>query len=252
MNTHPAHRLSRAPRAAARSLPPVFPHNTGERADDMSNVPAAAEAAEFLHKHGELTYSAAWRAMAKLTENGFRIQRPAPAVPDDVSKIVAELARLKDGYSKIEAAGLGGYLTPGLVAEITRAALSHPDKEPTADAILRLLEAHTAEQTAPSAAPVAEPVVWSGVENAPYDTPLTVLAGGMTFAAILRRDASLNEEGESCDQWQAVVEGEHPPCWTDGACWESNEDGIPCLWPEAFMPLTKPADFRTAVKGSRT
>lgn len=121
-----------------------------------------------------------------------------------------------------------------------------------ADAILRLLEAHTAEQTAPSAAPVAEPVVWSGVENAPYDTPLTVLAGGMTFAAILRRDASLNEEGESCDQWQAVVEGEHPPCWTDGACWESNEDGIPCLWPEAFMPLTKPADFRTAVKGSRT
>ena len=90
---------------------------------------------------------------------------------------------------------------------------------------------------------------WSGVENAPYDTPLTVLAGGMTFAAILRRDASLNEDGESCDQWQAVVEGEHPPCWTDGACWESNEDGIPCLWPEAFMPLTKPADFLTATKG---
>lgn len=115
-----------------------------------------------------------------------------------------------------------------------------------ARAMLEILDAHTAAQPAPDA--VAE-AAWSGVENAPYDTPLTVLAGGMTFAAILRRDASLNEDGESCDQWQAVVEGEHPPCWTDGACWESNEDGIPCLWPEAFMPLTKPADFRTAAKG---
>lgn len=38
----------------------------------------------------------------------------------------AELARLREGYSKIQEAGLGGYLTPELVAQITRAALTQP------------------------------------------------------------------------------------------------------------------------------
>ena len=43
-----------------------------------------------------------------------------------VATLSAEVAQLREGFKKIEAAGLGGYLTPELVADITRAALSQP------------------------------------------------------------------------------------------------------------------------------
>lgn len=45
---------------------------------------------------------------------------------DALEAQAAELARLREGYSKIQEAGLGGYLTPELVAQITRAALTQP------------------------------------------------------------------------------------------------------------------------------
>lgn len=154
-------------------------------------------------------------------------EQPAPeAAPTDNTALLAEVKRLRPHYQS------------GTSTDIARRQL------------LDHFEAFAIRDAQPAPDAVAE-AAWSGVENAPYDTPLTVLAGGMTFAAILRRDASLNEDGESCDQWQAVVEGEHPPCWTDGACWESNEDGISCLWPEAFMPLTHPGDLLSIAKGPR-
>ena len=40
--------------------------------------------------------------------------------------LAAEVLQLREAFGKIEAAGLGGYLTPELVADITRAALSTP------------------------------------------------------------------------------------------------------------------------------
>lgn len=84
------------------------------------------------------------------------------------------------------------------------------------------------------------------ISTAPYDTPVDVKVGGMTFGAILRRGASVNSDGEDCDQWQATVEGEHPPCWTDGACWESNSYGAPSLQPEAFQTLASPQEVAPA------
>ena len=40
--------------------------------------------------------------------------------------LAAEVLQLRKDFGKIEAAGLGGYLTPELVADITRAAISQP------------------------------------------------------------------------------------------------------------------------------
>ena len=77
---------------------------------------------------------------------------------------------------------------------------------------------------------------WQPIETAPFDEVVRVKAGEMTFLAALRPDASIDQDDETCAQWQAENEGEHPPCWSGGACWGSNEDGIPSLQPTAWQP----------------
>ncbi|WP_174804399.1 hypothetical protein [Martelella limonii] len=79
---------------------------------------------------------------------------------------------------------------------------------------------------------------WRPIETAPYKTVVRVKVGNsMTFEARLMPDASLNSGGKSCDQWQAVHEGEHPEDWSDGACWESNADEMPSSQPTAWRPI---------------
>ncbi len=77
---------------------------------------------------------------------------------------------------------------------------------------------------------------WQSIETAPYQMPVEVRVGHMTMAATLEPNASEDEHG-SCDQWQAVHEGEHPPCWSEGACWASNIDEIESLQPSAWRHL---------------
>jgi hypothetical protein len=88
------------------------------------------------------------------------------------------------------------------------------------------------------AVPAASEVGWQPIESAPYDTPVRVkLGNSMAIVARLMPDASMNDEGKPCDQWQAQYEGEHPECWTDGACWESNADGLCSMQPRAWTAL---------------
>lgn len=76
---------------------------------------------------------------------------------------------------------------------------------------------------------------WQPIESAPYDLAVEVKVGeGMTFIAALARNASMNSDEQPCDQWQAVHEGEHPPCWSEGACWSSNVDDVTSLQPTAW------------------
>lgn len=82
--------------------------------------------------------------------------------------------------------------------------------------------------------------MWQPIDTAPYNVDLTIRAGSMTFKAMLCPDVSMNEHGEHCDQWQATIEGQHPPCWSDGCCWESNEDEIMSLQPDAWMSTSYP------------
>lgn len=79
---------------------------------------------------------------------------------------------------------------------------------------------------------------WQPIETAPYLEHVRVKVGAMTFLAVLLPGASLSDLETPCDQWQAVNEGEHPPCWSGGACWESNEDECQSLQPEAWEPIT--------------
>ena len=81
---------------------------------------------------------------------------------------------------------------------------------------------------------------WRPINTAPIDTPIRVKVGEMTFLARLLPDASMTSDERSCDQWQAEREGEHPPCWSGGACWESNEDEVMSL---------QPTQWRAALNG---
>lgn len=94
-----------------------------------------------------------------------------------------------------------------------------------------------------SSAPVTgerEQIVgWLGIASAPYDVPVCVKAGSMTFLARLIGNEAMTTEGQPCDQWHAEIEGEHPPCWSGGACWTSNENEDLSLQPTHWC-LPKP------------
>lgn len=77
-------------------------------------------------------------------------------------------------------------------------------------------------------------IYWNPVDTAPYGTPVQVKVGHMVFLARLEREASENSKGDACDQWQAVYDGEHPPCWSEGACWAINADGDASLQPTGW------------------
>ena len=78
---------------------------------------------------------------------------------------------------------------------------------------------------------------WRGTGTAPFNTPVEIKAGSMTFLARLLHETSMDEDMRPCDQWVAKNHGEHPPCWTDGACWSSNENDDRSLQPEAWRHI---------------
>lgn len=47
----------------------------------------------------------------------------------------------------------------------------------------------------------------------------------------------VDEHGEDCGGWSFVSAQEPPDDWTDGVCWESNEDGKPSTKPTHWKPL---------------
>lgn len=63
----------------------------------------------------------------------------------------------------------------------------------------------------------------------------------MVIVARLVPGAAMTTEEQSCDQWQAEYDGEHPECWTGGACWESNADEVMSLQPTGWLPITPTA-----------
>lgn len=47
----------------------------------------------------------------------------------------------------------------------------------------------------------------------------------------------LDADDQNCCAWVFVEDQEPPPCWTDGVCWESNEDGMPSIKPIAWSRI---------------
>lgn len=49
-------------------------------------------------------------------------------------------------------------------------------------------------------------------------------------------DCLENSAGEPCGAWAFVTDQEPPDCWSDGYCWEVNEDGGRSAWPTHWAP----------------
>jgi hypothetical protein len=47
----------------------------------------------------------------------------------------------------------------------------------------------------------------------------------------------LNSNNEDCGTWAFTRDQEPPDCWTDGYCWEVNEDGKASVQPTHWKPL---------------
>lgn len=84
------------------------------------------------------------------------------------------------------------------------------------------------------------PTGWNDMATAPKSGPVILL----TFAGFVVKaqwetgftDVDLN----ACGGWTAFEEEQHPPCWTDGACWSSNANEIESDQPVAWLPFPTP------------
>ncbi|MGW9333608.1 hypothetical protein [Bosea sp. NPDC055594] len=79
---------------------------------------------------------------------------------------------------------------------------------------------------------------WYTLASAPLDgRDIDILtAGGFELRARYERQGFINEAGDDCGGWVSSEEDKHPPCWTDGVCWGSNEDESPSDPPIMWRP----------------
>jgi len=75
--------------------------------------------------------------------------------------------------------------------------------------------------------PKIPPSGFKPMADAPTDRVILLQVwSGKTFP-VKWQDGFLDSDECACGGWVAQEEGNHPPCWDDGACWESNSDGMP-------------------------
>jgi len=84
--------------------------------------------------------------------------------------------------------------------------------------------------------PKIPPRGYKPMADAPLDRTIILKTWrGKSFPARWR-DGFLDSEERDCGCWTAEEEGNHPACWDDGVCWESNADGMhseqPIGWKE--------------------
>lgn len=80
---------------------------------------------------------------------------------------------------------------------------------------------------------------WEPIETAPKDgTPIQArIPGNGEDNIIAFHDGFFNSAGEDCGAWCFVEDQEPPDCWTDGICWEVNEDGTASVKPTHWKPI---------------
>jgi hypothetical protein len=71
------------------------------------------------------------------------------------------------------------------------------------------------------------PEGWSAMASAPRTNSIILLTASGFEVHAEWATGFVDEFGEDCGMWCALAEADHPPCWTDGACWGSNVDGMP-------------------------
>lgn len=81
---------------------------------------------------------------------------------------------------------------------------------------------------------------WQPIETAPLDgadIQARIPGNGDDNVIAWQADAFLNTAGEWCGGWAFTTDQEPPDCWTDGICWDVNEDGVASMQPTHWKSL---------------
>lgn len=80
---------------------------------------------------------------------------------------------------------------------------------------------------------------WQSMETAPRNgTPIQVeIPGNGSDNIVAWTPGFVDTSGNDCSCWMFVEDQEPPPCWTDGVCWERNEDGKPSVQPTRWKTV---------------
>ena len=94
----------------------------------------------------------------------------------------------------------------------------------------------------------AEPVAWMPIETAPKDGTAfqAIIPGHGADNVLCWTDGLIGSDGRDCGSWAFASDQEPPDCWTDGYCWEVNEDGVPSVQPTHWKPLHLPRGDQVA------
>lgn len=80
---------------------------------------------------------------------------------------------------------------------------------------------------------------WQPIETAPRDgtaVQARIPGHGSDNIIVWVADALVDENEQPCGAWAFAEEQEPPDDWTDGWCWEVNEDGNRSSWPTEWKP----------------
>lgn len=81
--------------------------------------------------------------------------------------------------------------------------------------------------------------MWKSIETAPTDgtwIQAHIPTYGSDYVIAWTNDL-IGSDGEPAGGWQIMSEQEPPECWTDGICWEINEDENRSMHPTKWKPL---------------
>lgn len=83
---------------------------------------------------------------------------------------------------------------------------------------------------------------WQPMETAPRDGTLiqAKIPGHGTDNLICWMLGFTDAEEHETGCWVFLLDQEPPACWSDGACWASNEDGEPSVQPTEWRRLPDP------------
>ncbi len=86
-------------------------------------------------------------------------------------------------------------------------------------------------------------MTWFPIDTAPKDGTWIQarIPGHGSDNIIAWIDGLLDSEHRDCGGWTFMTEQEPPDSWTDGICWEVNEDGKKSTPPTHWKPLPEPS-----------
>ena len=83
-------------------------------------------------------------------------------------------------------------------------------------------------------------MTWQPIETAPRDgtdIQAVIPEHGTDNVIAWQVSAFLNGDGDACGGWTFTTDQEPPACWTDGICWQVNEDENASVQPTHWKPL---------------